>query len=318
MSVPVKPLLGLVAAFAGGVAVTVGFVSRPDRPPESDAAPKSAKVASLEASPRTSNDTPAADAQPSSGTDRWVDPTKHSTAAPAAHSSLPALVFHLDNKPESSKSSASRDGEGAEAGQTKSSIVAQVLPPRRPARPELQTRPQVASRPVLAASTADHTPTPKPSEDLSAREVQAHRLTAGPIRKPSTGRVASDESLKEGSRTVATKLAAHTKPPKPSDDLAANKLQSHRLTARLSHKSEPLRVVARDNLGDDSPTVERQVRRVYVPIRNYGYTVEQPHVRRYVELSDPYESDVEEEPRQYRRETTSSQPGGVMRWLVER
>jgi hypothetical protein len=319
MSAPVKPFLGLVAAFAGGVAATVAFVGHQDRAPETAAASKPANVASLAASPHASNGTPAADGQPPSDTGRWVDPTKHSTPAPAAHSSLPPLVFHLDDKPEHSKSSASRDAEQAEAGQTKNSTAAQVLPPRRPARLELEARPEVASRSIVAASTADRTPPPKPSEDLSARKIQAHRLTAEPSRKSATARVASNESLKEGSRTVATKPADHTPLPKPSDNLAANKLQSHRLTAKLRHRSEPVRVAVRDDYDDDEgPTVERQIRRVYVPSRRYGYTAEQPYARRYVELSDPYESDVGGEPRQYRRETTSSQPSGVMRWLTER
>ena len=54
MSAPVKPFLGLVAAFVGGIAVTVAFVGRSEKAPEPDAAPKPAKVAALETRPRPS------------------------------------------------------------------------------------------------------------------------------------------------------------------------------------------------------------------------------------------------------------------------
>jgi hypothetical protein len=264
MSAPVKPFLGLVAAFAGGVAATVAFVGHKDRAPETAAASKSEKVASLAASPSASNDTPAAHAQPPSGTDRWVDPTKHSTPAPAAHSSLPPLVFHLDGRPEHAKSAASQKGGQVGAGQAQHSIVAQVSPPPRPSVSELKAEP--AGRPAPAAKPIDRPPTSKPSDDLAARKAQAHRLTA-----------------------------------------------------RLSHKSEAARIASTDNSEDDeSPAVERQIRRVYVPSRGYGYAAGQPYARRYVELSDRYERDTDNEPRQYRREAPSSQASGVMRWLAER
>jgi hypothetical protein len=266
MSAPVKPFLGLIAAFAGGVAVTVTLIGRPSIEPESVAASKPANIATLENPSRHSDELPATGTQPSSGSNGWVDPVKRSSEAPSTRTSLPPLVFHLDEKADRTKSAASQEGEKVGARQAQRSIVAQVSPPSRPSVSELKAKPEAPSRLILAAK---------------------------PIERPASS--------------------------KPSDDLAARKTQSHPLTARLSHKPETARVASNDDAEDDeNPAVERQVRRVYVPSRSYGYPAVQPYGRRYVELSDRYEREIVDQPRQYRREATSTQPVGVMRWLVER
>ena len=259
MSAPVKPFLGLIAAFAGGVAMTGAFMGRPSTAPEPGAASKPAKIAALETPPRHSDEHPATGSQPPSGANGWVDPIKRGSEAHPTRTSLPPLVFHLDEKADHAKNAVSQEGAQDGARQAPRSIAAQVSPPPRPSLSELKAKPEASSRPVLAAK-----PTERPA------------------------------------------------PSKPSDDLAARKTQAH-------HKHETARVASNDDAEDDkSPAVERQVRRVYVPNRSYGYPAEQPYGRRYVELSDRYERDIDDQPRQHREEMTSTQTNGVMRWLVER
>lgn len=266
MSAPVKPFLGLVAAFVGGIAVTVAFVGRSEKAPEPDAAPKPAKVAALETRPRPSGTPSEAGVAAPSGTDRWVDPVKQSAQAPASRGPLPPLVFHLDQKSEHAKTAALQEVEQLGSEPAQHSIAAQISPPPRPSATELQAKPDAASRPILAAKPIDRIPASKPSDDLAARKAQASRLTAG-----------------------------------------------------LSHKSEAARVATNDDAEDAaSPAIARQVRRVYVPSRSNGDPAEQPYGRRYVELSGRSDRDPEDQPKPYRREATSGQPGGIMRWLVER
>lgn len=246
--------------------MTVAFIGRPTTPPESDVAPKPGKMAALESTSRSPEAPPATGSQPSSGSNGWVDPVKQSSQTPSTRSSLPPLVFHLDEKADRAKNAASQEGEQDGARQAQRSIVAQVSPPPRPSSSDLMAKPEAPSRPIPAEKPIERTATSKPSDDLAARKTQAHRLTAKLAHKPETARIASNED--------------------PEDD--------------------------------SSPAVERQVRRVYVPSRSTEYPPDRPYGRRLGELPDRYERDVGYQPKQYRKEATSTQPGGVMRWLVER
>jgi hypothetical protein len=192
MSAPVKPLLGLVAAFAGGVAVTVAIVGRPDRTPEPAATPKPAEVASLETPSRSPNSLASAGSRPASDTDGWVDPVKRSPQASASPSSLPPLIFHLHDKTEPSGNSASQSGAQDGAGHKERSIVAQVSPPQRPSASELLAKAETEARPALVAKAVDRPSASKPSDDLAARKAQASRLTARPNHKSESARIASN------------------------------------------------------------------------------------------------------------------------------
>lgn len=266
MSAPVKPLLGLLTAFAGGVAVTVAIVGRPDRTPEPAATSKPAQVASLETPSPSPNSPSSEGSRPASDTDGWVDPVKRSTQAPTSPSALPPLVFHLHDKTEPSGNPASQSGTQDGAGHKEHSIVAQVSPPQRPSASELLAKAETEARPAIVAKAIDRPSASKPSDDQAARKVQASRLPARPNHKPESARFASNY----------------------------------------------------DDGADEGPIAERSVRPFYVPGRGYTHPAEQPYGRRYGELSDRYERDVVVQPRQYRREATSTQPSGVMRWLVER